>query len=97
MDVLERAGLAFPKSLPEFQQLFPDDAACARYLEKARWAGGVSYAYRREVGEPFRIAPRPGVLTCRKCWRQTGLTAGTVMERSHTALSIWFWATYLGR
>lgn len=29
--------LAFPKSLPEFQRLFPDDAACARYLEKIRW------------------------------------------------------------
>lgn len=27
MDVLERAGLAFPKSLPDFQQLFSDDAA----------------------------------------------------------------------
>lgn len=40
MDVLDRAGLAFPKSLPEFQRLFPDDAACASYLEKARWAGG---------------------------------------------------------
>ena len=24
----------FPHSLPEFQRLFPDDAACAAYLEK---------------------------------------------------------------
>jgi hypothetical protein len=47
------------------------------------------------TGEPFRIATRPGVLTCRKCRRQTGLTVGTVMERSHTPLSIWFWAAYL--
>jgi hypothetical protein len=44
----------------------------------------------------FRIATRPGVLACRKCRRQTGLTVGTVMERSHTPLlSIWFWAAYL--
>ena len=27
--------------------------------------------------------------------RQTGLTVGTVMERSHTPLSTWFWAAYL--
>src|SRR3954454_19812616 len=47
------------------------------------------------VGEPFRIATRPGVLTCRACRRQTGLTVGTVMERSHTPLSVWFWAAYL--
>ena len=32
---------------------------------------------------------------CRKCRRQTGLTVGTVMERSHTPLSTWFWAAYL--
>ena len=95
MDVLDHAGLAFPKSLPEFQQLFPDDAACASYLEKARWTGGFLCPHCREVGEPFRIVTRPGILTCRKCRRQTGLTAGTVMERSHTPLSIWFWAAYL--
>jgi hypothetical protein len=29
MDILQRDDLAFPQSLPEFQQLFPDDAACA--------------------------------------------------------------------
>ena len=37
MDVLDRADRPFPHSLPEFQRLFPDDAACAAYLEKARW------------------------------------------------------------
>ena len=47
------------------------------------------------MGEPFRIATRPGVLTCRACRRQTGLTVGTVMEHSHTPLSTWFWAAYL--
>jgi len=26
--------LPFPTSLPDFQRLFPDDAACATYLEK---------------------------------------------------------------
>ena len=40
MDVLDRAELGFPKSLPEFQEFFPDDAACASYLEKARWPNG---------------------------------------------------------
>src|SRR5271166_3769647 len=47
------------------------------------------------TGEPFRISTRPGVLACRNCRRQTGLTVGTVMERSHTPLSTWFWAAYL--
>ena len=95
MDVLDRNDLPFPQSLPEFQGLFPDDRACAAYLEKARWGAGFTCPHCQEVGEPFRIATRPGVLTCRKCRRQTGLTVGTVMERSHTPLSTWFWAAYL--
>ena len=36
MDVLQRDDLPFPRSLPEFQQLFPDEAKCAAYMEKAR-------------------------------------------------------------
>jgi transposase-like protein len=95
MDVLNRADLPFPESLPDFQRLFPDDAACATYLEKARWADGFACPSCGVVGEPFRIATRPGVLTCRACRRQTGLTVGTIMERSHTPLSVWFWAAYL--
>ena len=95
MDVLNRSELPFPRSLPDFQRLFPDEAACAAYLEKARWNDGFACSLCGVVGEPFRIATRPGVLTCRACRRQTGLTVGTVMERSHTPLSIWFWAAYL--
>src|SRR5580704_17482048 len=95
MDVDQPAALPFPPSLPEFQRLFPDDAACAEYLEKARWGDGFVCPHCGVTCEPFRIATRPGVLTCRKCRRQTGLTVGTVMERSHTPLSIWFWAAYL--
>ena len=40
MDVVDRNDLPFPQSLPEFQGLFPDDRACAAYLEKARWGAG---------------------------------------------------------
>lgn len=95
MDVLDRADLAFPKSLPQFQRMFPDDAACATYLERIRWAGGFACPYCKESAEPFRFAARPGVLRCRKCRRDVALTAGTVMERTHTPLWTWFWAAYL--
>ena len=47
------------------------------------------------AGEPFHFENRPGVLRCRKCRQNTGLTVGTVMERSHTPLNVWFWAAYL--
>jgi Transposase zinc-ribbon domain len=95
MDVDQHAALPFPRSLPEFQRLFPDDAACAEYLEKARWEKGFVCPRCEASGEPFHISTRPGVLTCRKCRSQTGLTVGTVMERSRTPLCVWFWAAYL--
>jgi hypothetical protein len=96
MDVLDRDDLSFPRSLPEFQRLFPDDAACAAYLEKGRWHDGFVCPHCQDAaGEPFRFANRPGVLRCRKCRRDIGLTAGTVMDHTHTPLSVWFWAAYL--
>src|SRR5208283_4396840 len=95
MDIDQHSEWPFPHSLPEFQRLFPDDTACAEYLEKARWGDSFVCPHCGVTGEPFRIATRPGMLECRKCRRQTGLTVGTVMERSHTPLSTWFWAAYL--
>jgi Transposase zinc-ribbon domain len=90
--VLPRADPPFPGSLPEFQRLFPDDAACAAYLEAIRWRDGFVCKWCGEASEPYRFANRPQVLRCRKCQRDNALTAGTVMERTRTPLSIWFWA-----
>lgn len=94
-DIFLHADLPFPTSLPQFQRLFPDDAACAAYLEKIRWEHGFSCPHCSTTGEPFRFANRPGVLRCRKCRRDIALTADTVMERTRTPLNIWFWAAYL--
>lgn len=88
-------GLAFPQSLPEFQHLFPDDAACASWLEKARWPDGFACPKCGEGAEPIRLSTRPGTIRCRRCRHETGMMAGTVMQRSHTPLSVWFWSAYL--
>lgn len=95
IDVLGRGDLPFPRSLPEFQRLFPEEATCAAFLERIRWSDGFVCAHCGSIGDPYRFANRPGVLRCRHCSRDTSLTAGTVMERTHTPLSVWFWAAYL--
>ena len=77
MDVHQRGNLRFPQSLPEFQRLFPDDAACAGYLEKARWSDGFVCPHCQAAGEPFRFANRPGVLRCRRCRRDTPLSSAS--------------------
>src|SRR6202158_4796048 len=93
--VLPRADLPFPGSLPESHAFFPDDLACAAYLEAIRWRDGFVCGWCGEASEPYRFANRAQVLRCRKCQRDNALTAGTVMERTRTPLSIWFWAAYL--
>jgi hypothetical protein len=90
----DRTNLPFPGSLPEFQKLFPDDDACAAYLEAIRWPRGFVCSCG-EASEPFRITSRPHVLVCRKCRKEARLMVGTVMQDSHTPLSIWFWGAYL--
>ena len=88
------SDLPFPKSLPGFQKLFPDDAACAAYLELIHWPAGFKCPCGWS-GEPYRFKARPGVLRCRQCQADSRLTAGTVMENTRTPLSTWFWAAYL--
>jgi hypothetical protein len=89
----------FPRSLPQFQKFFPDDAACVKYLEAMKWPDGFVCPTCQHQGEPFRLSRRSVgvavVLRCRSCRRNTSLTAGTVMHSSHTRLSTWFWGAYL--
>ena len=86
----------FPTSLPEFQRVFPDDAACAKYIEKLRWPNGFACPKCEWAGEPYRFPKRSSVvLRCRGCQANISLTAGTIMQASHTPLSLWFWGAYL--
>ena len=86
----------FPTSLPEFQKVFPNDAACAQYLERMRWPDGFACPKCGQAGKPYRFPTRSSVvLRCRKCKLNTSLTSGTVMMSTHTPLSTWFWGAYL--
>lgn len=86
----------FPTSLPEFQRLFPNDAACEAYLEAVRWPDGFECPSCSHKAEPYRFQTRTSVvLRCRACKKNASLTAGTVMQASHSPLSTWFWAAYL--
>lgn len=85
----------FPTSLPEFQRIFPNDSACAKYLEKLRWPEEFMCGKCGTLEVPYRFSNRPQVLRCRSCKADNSLTAGTVMQGTHQPLSVWFWAAYL--
>jgi predicted RNA-binding Zn-ribbon protein involved in translation (DUF1610 family) len=48
----------FPTTLPEFQRVFPDDRACATYLERLRWPEQFACPKCGVIGEPYRFDAR---------------------------------------
>jgi predicted RNA-binding Zn-ribbon protein involved in translation (DUF1610 family)/transposase-like protein len=85
----------FPRSLREFQRQFQDDTACASYLAAKRWPDGFRCP---DCGETkcWRLPSRTvQTFRCAGCGKETSVTAGTIMHRSHLPLTVWFWAAYL--
>ena len=79
----------FPRSLPEFQGRFPDEAACVAYLATARWPDGFRCPACGH-GKGWELSTRPFTWECAGCGKQTSVTAGTAMHGSKLALTVWF-------
>jgi transposase-like protein len=82
----------FPISLPQFQAVFPDDAACRAYLLERRWPNGFRCP---ACGHDATWQRSAGRFLCRRCRVETSLTAGTILHGSRLPLLAWFWAAYL--
>lgn len=77
----------------EFQRQFATEEACQDYLAACRWPDGFACPRCRH-----RRAYRMKALRrwqCAACRYQVSLTAGTILHNTKTALTVWFWATYL--
>jgi transposase-like protein len=83
----------FPRSIVDFQERFPDDAACLEYLAASRWPEG--FRCPGCGGRRAWVLDRRHLWECADCHLQTSVTAGTVMHRTRTPLRLWFWAAYL--
>lgn len=83
--------LPFPEGIVAFQRMFPDEAACERYLYDLRFPGGFVC--------PKCFNDRPSEydgLRVTQCANHhlISLTAGTIMHGSKQPLQTWFWAAY---
>src|SRR3954454_1176316 len=83
-----------PRSLPEFEARFPDEAACARWLLEKRWPDGFRCPACGH-GEAWELGRERLTLQCAACERQVSVTAGTVLHGSHLGLRTWVLAAWL--
>ena len=83
-----------PRSLPEFEAWFPDEAACARWLLTKRWPDGFCCPVCGH-DKAWELGRERLTLQCVACERQVSVTAGTVLHGSHLGLRTWFLAAWL--
>ena len=85
------SGPGYPGTWPEFLAWFPDEAACAEYLERLRWPGGICATCGARHG--WRTG-HGRLWMCAGCARKTSVTAGTIFEKTRTPLTSWFAAAW---
>ena len=83
-----------PLSLKAFRERFPDDNACAAYLEERRWPDGFVCPHCA-ARSGWKLQAKRWTWECRGCGKQTSVTSGTVMHGSKVPLSAWFLAAHL--
>ena len=83
-----------PLSRAAFEARFPDEDTCGRYLVERRWPDGF-VCPRCKGAKGWRLRAARPTFQCAGCGRQTSVTAGTVMHRSHLPLRTWFLAVHI--
>ena len=85
-------GRDYPSTYRELVQMFPNDGACAGYLERLRWPTGFVCPACQARAQPWRQTR--GRLVCGTCRHQGSATAGTILDKTRTALTTWFEAAW---
>ena len=86
------AGRDYPRSYREFVGMFPDEEACAAYLEQLRWSSVFICPACETSADPWRQTR--GRLVCPACRHQTSVTSGTILDKTRTPLTTWFEAAW---
>ena len=84
--------MRFPSTLAEFIETFPDEAACWRFLFRARWPRGFQCPRCGHRRSDFLETRR--LLQCGECRHQASVTAGTVFHKTRLPLRTWFLAIF---
>ena len=80
-------------NLLKFQRKFSTVKACQKHLFKLRWPKG--YQCPRCGHRQASFIRTRNLYQCCSCRYQVSLTAGTVMHKTRTPLTKWFWMIWL--
>ena len=83
----------YPGTFQEFDEWFSTEESCLAYISKLRWPQGFVCPSCGIVEKNPSIMKR-GLFLCRKCKRQTSITAGTLFHQTHKPLRTWFLAIW---
>lgn len=73
---------------------FSDDNACAEWLVQRRWPNGFECRHCQSK-RAWKLEIKAWTWECSECGKQTSVTAGTIMHRTHLPLRTWFLAAHL--
>ena len=87
------SGIDYPGTFQEFDKWFSSENACLDYIAKLRWPKGfICPSCGINTDKPSLM--ERGLFLCRKCKRQTSITAGPLFRGSHKPLLTWFLAMW---
>jgi len=82
-------------TIGSFNAQFPDNDSCLDWLKDQRWPSGLVPCDKcRKERKHHRVTGRPAY-ACDYCGSMVSPMAGTIFEKSSTALRTWFYAMYL--
>jgi transposase len=82
-------------SVRDFNNEFPDDAACLEYVKEQQWPLGMAPCAKcRKTTKHYRVGNRTAY-ACQFCGTHVFPLAGTIFAKSSTPLKLWFYAMYL--
>jgi len=81
----------YPRTLLQLEKRFSTNEACQVYLATLRWPQGWRCP---RCGNHQGWAVRRGLWRCQQCRYEVSITAGTIFQGSHLALTVWFRAMW---
>ncbi len=82
---------SFPRTVEEFEEQFPDEESCRRFLVMLRWGGR---PLCRRCGSRKAWTLKSGRFECCECNCQFSVTAGTPLHGTRKPLRLWLRAVW---